>query len=281
MIAKDKPQLAMLVALMSEAKPLIDQFGLRPVQQGGMTLYRRAEQQYEISLLVTGIGRVPMATSVGWLAGVLGEARTAWLNVGTAGHAEMAVGEVVRIVHCDNVLSGRAHYVPLVVPWKGSIGSLVTADQATSDYPEASLVDMEGAAFFESCLRFAPAELVQSIKVVSDNRETDLTQINGETLTKLIGGATATIETFSTAMLDLCAKLPEVDVSPAELIESLSTSKISVTQRRQLGDLTRRLLNTGESLDDLIGTYAKNKNVSLILSDMRTRLESRAPVLNG
>ena len=81
----------LVVALKAEARPLIRYYGLHdrhpdtafPVYQGtGMTL------------IVSGPGKVAAASATAWLQDAVNrEQRSAWLNIGIAGHAAYAVGD--------------------------------------------------------------------------------------------------------------------------------------------------------------------------------------------
>jgi len=53
---------------------------------------------------------------------------------------------------------------------------------------------MEASGFFSTACRYADAELVQVLKVVSDNRETTARGLSAKQVRLLIGGALATLE---------------------------------------------------------------------------------------
>ena len=72
-----------VVALASEAKPLISHYGLTlQSHRRGFPLYAGTD----LRLVVTGIGRVRVAAGTAFLAGSNSDASGPWLNIGIAGH---------------------------------------------------------------------------------------------------------------------------------------------------------------------------------------------------
>lgn len=157
----------LVVALPAEAKPIVSRFELQRTQPDfGFPLYRRGH----MALIVTGPGKVNAAAGTAVL-GALGNcpSEAIWINLGIAGHAEQCVGEVLIADSIRDAGSGRAWHPRLPEDWRSPADGLLTLDQPDMDYRHAGLVDMEASGFFPTACRRSPVELVQVLKVVSDN----------------------------------------------------------------------------------------------------------------
>ena len=103
--------LNLMVALSCEAKPLIDFYGLKKRSSSGFSLFcREADHKYsfDINLVVSGIGSQNMLPACAWLAAKTELGSCVWLNIGTAGHANLSLGEIVRVVHSSDNLYDKA-----------------------------------------------------------------------------------------------------------------------------------------------------------------------------
>lgn len=257
-----------LVALSCEAKPLIKHFKLQRLQQyESFSVFSKDN----IRLLVSGIGQINTAMACGWLAAKeLNHSKFSdiWLNIGTAGHGSLDVGEcfVVNQVGTD---TGKAYYPPLVVDWKGHYSALQTVDQPSHQYHEGLAFDMEAYAFFLATQKFTSAELVQSFKVVSDNPENSIDQLNAKILTQLIEGRLADIEQYMDQLQQLAntfTEMPEHEIGN----QALQMFHFTQTQKHQLADQLRRweVLRANAGLSELNISSCRNaKQVLQLLSE--------------
>jgi len=194
----------LLVALPAEAKPIISRFGLARVQPDlGFPLYRRGR----IALVVTGPGKSAAAAGTDFLA-TLGDCPQAaiWVNVGVAGHAERKIGEVLLARSIRDADSGRIWRLILPQDRPCPAADLSTLDRPDLDYRHTGMVDMEASGFFPTACRYADPELVQVLKVVSDNRETIARGLSAKQVRLLIGGALDILEVLL-ASLDALAEV--------------------------------------------------------------------------
>lgn len=273
------PSLNILVALQAEAQPFIEKLKLKRQAHRGVNLYCADQGDFQTRLLVTGVGRMAMAAGVGWLAAFRPQAPHAWLNLGTAGHFDLPTGTAVRVVNSHEVGSDRSHFPPLVVPWRGHIGALLTRDVGTADYPSNAIVDMEGSAFFNTAVRFAPAELVQAIKVVSDNAQTDLSTLSGKLLTEYMRSALTPVLAFIDELMLVAAK-QEMAEDVAH-VQALSIQlRASVNQRLQLEELYQKQINLGAQAQSLTEDLRQATSCKALLQKWRQRLNNEAPDLN-
>jgi hypothetical protein len=289
------PMINLLVALHCEAQPFIEAFKLRKVTDSVLSHYSGQGQlggleSMEINLVETGIGQLNMATAVGWLGARTARRRIAWLNVGTAGHTNMVVGTAVRIARCASESQERVYYPPLVATWpvikqKGSaeitsrrqLGEVLTGNTVCTDYPPQALVDMEAYAFFRSATKFSPAELVQSIKVVSDNTTSDVSLLDAKKLTEIMSVASVDICGFADSLVALANRLPERAIANAHNLKHLN---FTVSQNLQFEDYYQKLINLGMSEAELKAKIMNSKNSKQLLAQMRSVLLNTAPALD-
>lgn len=196
-----------VVALDAEARPIIDFYQLKRLSTiASHVVY--SNNNHSIFLIVSGIGIAASQGAVGFLAGwqlavkeyasdtinrqdsALAFARaTLWINVGIAGHAEQAIGAIFRANKITDQYSllnedatnptsesgySSVHY-PINVLKAAAIPSLplISYPQPMLDYDAMkatqSMADMEAIGFAMAAKRYASMELVQAIKIISDN----------------------------------------------------------------------------------------------------------------
>jgi len=186
----------LVVALPAEAKPVIFRFGLARMQPDldfllSFPLYRRGR----IALVVTGPGKSAAAAGTDFLA-ILGNCpRTAiWVNFGVAGHAERQIGEVLLARSIMDAESGQTWRPILPRDRLCPADDLLTLDRPDLHYRHQGLLDMEVSGFFPTACRYTSTELVQVLKVVSDNRKTTARGLSAKQVRLLMGGALDTLE---------------------------------------------------------------------------------------
>lgn len=192
------PVITMIFALTCEARPWIDALKLKKSDARPFDLYTGDS----IEVVISGIGSESMATVVGWIAGRSPRPRV-WLNVGTAGHATRDLGELFLVHGCAASESGRAHYPPLVAAWTGSTDALLCVDHVSDQYPGGAAVDMESMPFFNAAMRFCNSELVQSMKVVSDNEQSGVEHLNSKRITELMQPHVDAVMRYAANLLSL------------------------------------------------------------------------------
>lgn len=235
----------LVVALAPEAAPLIQRFGLERVGDGPFAVYRAARRGAGsplLQLVVSGVGKFAAACAVGHLAAASGEVRQhAWLNVGLAGHSHLDVGDV-RLAHkITEVASGAVGYPVLAFAPPCAREELRTVDRPELEFAATGLYDMEGAGFFAAATRYSSAELVQCLKVVSDNpsspahRRPSASAVRG-----WIGSRLEAIEHLIRELGALAAEARAAIRPPADFEDIVARWRFSATQRVQLVDLLRR-----------------------------------------
>ncbi len=226
----------LVVALQSEARPLVGHFRLSGTDAPGpYRLYRNDR----ITLVVSGIGRIACAAATAYAFARAGEPRNQpWVNIGIAGHANIALGSA-RLAHrIVDRPTERAWYPSLVFEPPVATAEVVTVDRPELDLPGNALFDMEASAFFATASRFGAVELVQVLKVVSDNRESPVAKIDKALVSRLIEGH---LESVAAILDETEALALRLDRRSPDLTEWRRTARFSVSQSRRLAELLERL----------------------------------------
>ena len=269
-----------VTALNCEAKPLIDYYRLSKVNKKPFDFYTGQvnsvrKQSVEMNLIVGGIGQLNTAMACGWLAAQSGLDRTIWLNVGIAGHKDNEVGRILRVCNVNDPITGFNHYPALTAKWNDDVSALMTSALPLSEYPEATLVDMEATAFFTAAGSCASSELVQSLKVVSDNQEESLERLNASLISQLIAAQIEKIVGFINEMVKLFP-IQSTFHESSKLIEHLHCT---VSQRQQFIELTEKLQSL-KAFSKLFQDEIKQADsMKLVLQKLKQELTSIKPSL--
>lgn len=196
-------------ALPCEAKPLIAHFSLKKEMAfQEFSLYRNAEY----CLTVTGLGKTAMAAGTAYTLALMGKAQNPVLiNIGVAGHKKYPLGEFFiaeKIIDGD---SGRNYYPQLVYEIPCRTESICTVSKPHNQYEQEHLYDMEASAFYETAARFTTGELIQSLKVISDNASSPSDTIRAKQVSRWIDESLETLEKLITEMTGLQRQIETVE----------------------------------------------------------------------
>ncbi|VAW83961.1 hypothetical protein MNBD_GAMMA16-1781 [hydrothermal vent metagenome] len=170
-------------ALQCEAKPIVEKYKLSLIPDKPFRIF----QGKEMRVLVSGIGKIATATAMAYLYALDGEQKNAtWLNMGVAGHQSLESGSLFNINKVTEDTTGVNWYPARFPSLAMSSHHVLTVETASEDYPSDALYDMEASAFMLTALRFSPVDLVQLLKIVSDNLENPAMTINKVFVEKLI-----------------------------------------------------------------------------------------------
>ena len=257
-------------ALPCEAKPLIDHFRLKKdLGVDAFAVFTGAG----ICLTVTGIGKSAMAAGVAY-----SQARYApnqppvLLNIGIAGHRDHPLGELFLAHKITDAGRDKAYYPPLVFKPPCRTESLETYAKAQLAYHHASLCDMEASAFYETAIRFTTGEVVQTLKVISDNAAHPATHITPATASAQIAAHIGIISPFITQLQGLAQTLalPE----PEGLKEILARHHFTSNTQQQLSDKLRRWqLITGQPI--AVPSIPELKDAKALLRWLDERLQEQ------
>ncbi len=272
------PLVNWVVALRPEADFLIARLGMKPVSgTKGFSLYRSACGSHQ--LVLSGVGKANAAAAVGWLAGRTGSASpSAWLNFGIAGQGDAAPGTAFRAGRITDAATGRSWYPPVVWPRREdrfATAELLTIDMPSSSYPATGeMIDMEGAGFIAAARRFVGGELIQLVKVISDNRHEGFAGLDGKKVREMCAATGETLVTWSGQIAELVREERQ-RVAPAPGVESvLERYRFSATESHRFAAMARRAVVLGlfPSVDDWVEGAAGWTDGKTILSALESLL---------
>ena len=161
-IISESVLVTLVVALPAEAGPLKNFFQLKPLRATNNVF----QSDQGIRLLVTGVGRKNLNHSFARFARTefakeSQQVSPAWLNIGIAGHRELAVGEMMVANKLSCAVSAQPSF-PTPVLSANHYGEVLTVDEPELTYPQNAAYDMEAHAFWDMALNFGMLDLIRN-----------------------------------------------------------------------------------------------------------------------
>ena len=175
--------IAIVCALHSEARPLIDQLALKRVEGVREFPLFIADSH---ALVVSGVGKIKSAVATTRLISYLQDqhklvpCECVATNIGIAGAARSTrlLGELALAAQVTDDAAGRSFYSDLLLRSKIPLADVSTFDEPVlrrrlplAEIRALDLVDMEASAFFEAAQRFLNPSQIYCFKIVSDYLE--------------------------------------------------------------------------------------------------------------
>ncbi len=178
------PAARLVVALPAEARPIIRHYGLGRI--AGETPYPLYARQ-QLMLVLSGVGAAASEGATRWLwAQQPSQANPSpWINVGIAGHAQRQLGEAVLAASIEDADKSERWQIDLPPQIPCPSGHLITCSRPQHLYPEDALYDMESAGFLRA-LAALEGTTPYCLKIISDNRQHTIRQINGKRVAQLV-----------------------------------------------------------------------------------------------
>ncbi len=271
MTVKSSIKVFIFTALPCEAKPLVNRFKLK--KQAEIQAFAVYSND-EICLSVTGLGKTAMAAGVAFSQAVINHVeKPIMLNVGVAGHKDHEIGDVFAVEKITDSDNGRHYYPPLVANLPCKTESIITSSVPQLEYRQNGLYDMEAAAFYEIASRFTTCELVQCIKVISDNQQSPADDLTPKQVTELIQNQLGVIEQLINCYKELAGTLIDMDLPLFE--EFRQNYHFTVTEQNQLKALLARwaVLSDQQGLSFDNQTFNKGREVLIWLEQQINQLE--------
>ena len=237
--------LNIVVALPSEAGPLVGRWSLKPAASSSSYPLYEAEDK---RLIVSGSGRDAAALATAFLAGHSGPGGAdGWLNVGIAGAAGYPLGTPI-LAH--KVVDGSTHetYYPAITFRPPCVTAAVqTVDQVERQYAGSDAYEMEAGGFCLAASRFASVEQVQVFKIISDGPESPPEQLSKNLIRDLVAEVIPQVEEVINELDQVEELVDRQRSDPAHLDRFLSRWHFTASQQQQL----RRLLRSLETFGDI------------------------------
>jgi len=259
-------------ALSAEARPLIDAHRLKQIESKPFAVYQR-ENDF---LVVSGIGKLACAAAIAYVYGKYAHPNDVWINVGVCGAKGYETGKTLLVNKLIDVATSKTFYPPL--PPLSNLESeiLYCVDTPELAYNHPGLYDMEASAFYFTANRFSTAELVQSIKTVSDTDNSGIGHVDKAYVIKCVDALLQPLQSMKAHLLELAESLPSDELVLPIYHELCKRFHFSATQQRQLLPLLNRMfvLQGPEiNLDEM----AKIKSSAEVLSQLTQRVENIVP----
>jgi adenosylhomocysteine nucleosidase len=258
-----------LVALQPEARPLIEKFKLK--KRNGTHPFSVFENETH-RLVISGIGRIQAAAATGFLLGQQDGRPKAIINLGIAGHGSLDLGTAFlanRIFHSQEK---GIYYPPAVLESKISKSGLQTMDAPEKDYPEPIGYDMEAHAFCSIAYQSITRELVQVIKVVSDNPSAPLADFNPKFATDLLFANLSHIEEISEQLERLEREISMDPLILGMLAEIRAKLHCTATQVHQLERILQQAHALGMAQDEIRYLLKSSTHTKNLLSSLAEKL---------
>jgi len=230
------PEIFIYTALPCEAKPLIARLRLkRLVQIKPFAVYCNET----LCLTVTGVGKTAMAAGVAYSRALFAGMDTLiMINIGVAGHKTEPVGTAFIAHKIADAETGRKFYPVLAYSPPCLSATVVTASKPQLDYAHDYLCDMEASAFYETASRFATGELIQCLKIVSDNQSAPAEGLDARQVTELIDCNITQLMLVIDELTRLAAHI--APLSPACFDRLCQHYRFTASERMQLKNLLTR-----------------------------------------
>lgn len=233
-------RLNLIVAHTLEALPLVSMLSMHQTSNAP-AIY---ENESGVRLLVCGQGQQCAADAVHRLLDANDESDCAWLNIGIAGHQSMDIGSCIVANKIVQRCSGTKLY-PVPFHHELAVSELHTVDQPELNYPDDVAYDMEAAGFFEAASQASTLELVQCVKIVSDNADSSVENISKQFVRELFETNLSAISNFIKSMEDIYQLHQQSLFVPESLKETFNRIHVTATQKVQLLRLSQRVIAFG------------------------------------
>lgn len=253
------PQIFIYTALPCEAKPLVEHFALKKdTSIGPFAVYFNQT----LCLTVTGIGKNAMSAGAAYSQALFGFSDySVLINIGIAGHKTHDLGSLFLIDKITDFDTGKSYYPPLVFTPTCPTTGIQTASKPQLAYDQSCLCDMEASAFYETAMRFSSAELIQCLKIVSDNKLAPAENIQPKQVTQFIATHVASIETLLGTLSQLSKLVAEP--KPRQYEQLIKRYRFTISEQGQLKSLLSRweVLTGQQSLELDEAQLHKGKDV--------------------
>ena len=259
-----------IVALQPEARPLIDRYKL--VKRNDTTSFPIFENENH-RLIISGMGRINAAAATGFLLSQIEHDSEAILNLGIAGHGELPINTPFianRVFHLEEK---NVHYPPPVIDCSIARSALQTCNDSEKAYAQQIGYDMEAHSICSVAYKSITRELVQIIKVVSDNPSRPLNSFEPRIATDLIAAQLSLIVEIA-EHLDSLAQSISKDPKIFSLIKKIKIRHhFSATQTHQLEKIIHQAHILGLEHSKIIKISNSSTTARNLFHDLNQKIE--------
>ncbi|MDA7823762.1 hypothetical protein N9A58_09265 [Opitutales bacterium] len=261
----------LVVALQKEANPIIQAYGLDKEQGCPLPFYFKENRR----LIISGIGRARVSAATAYLMGRFPEKNQPWLNLGIAGHGSLNTGQMFVAGRIIETGSSQCFYPPQIITSEVPVSELTTCGKPQKKYQPNMGYDMEAHAFYQTACLVSTRELVQVLKVVSDNPKQPISQFKPEQASKWIEAKLPEIDHWITELTEAALSIkpnPEINKLLSRITQR---GGFSTTRSLQLGSLLRQADALGEDLGALEGMLTDVGSPKQMLAEIEQILSNK------
>ena len=257
-------------ALQAEAQPLIEHYQLEKKQCSANIFYF---QRGVITCLTTGVGEKNVRKRLGAFLNETVCRNTILMNMGIAGGNRDAteIGKMYSINKITDEKNGKVWLPDALLKTGLPEMPLSSVSKGVTDGGNqyAGLVDMEGAAIFETAVQFIPVHCLVFLKIVSDHMDEILD--SPEQVVSLINKRLPEIDRLISLMQNSgLVKTPLLNDQHEQLLNGLKKSlKLTATQTYQLKDKAEGFIAVQ---DDDIAFLSQYLKVEIKTKQERTKV---------
>ena len=189
---------------------------------------------------------------------------TAWLNVGIAGHKSLPLGTAILAHKITDSLNNKSWYPQMIFTPECLTASISTADKPVVEYPQNDVVDMEASGFYSAAESYSTREMIHCIKIISDNSQSHINNINTVMVDELISRNLSVIKELVEKLQCLSREMEARASDYPFYKECLSRWCFTVTQTHQLKSLLWKwslLQPRNDVMDVLLSNCQNSRNV--------------------
>lgn len=222
-----------VVAYKAEALPLIEFYSLKKIRHHGSLIYQNDHH----SLIISGPGKDNVTSAIKNLLKLNGSQNQAWLNLGIAGHESLAKGGIFIAAKIQDESNEEIFYPPQIYSHSISTSCLITLDTPSSDYRDGMGFDMEAYAFYKTVSNYSIREIIQVIKIVSDNPSHSLESFTAKEVPGLIAAHIDKVDEL-VKQIEEASEIIKTDNDIKEASDKFQKlHHFSVTRTHQLNEL--------------------------------------------
>ena len=259
-----------IVALHPEARPIIERYGL---EKRLSSIHFSFFENEKHRLIISGIGRINAAAATGYLLSQIDESPQSIINLGIAGHGNLNIGTPFianRVIYPEEKV---VHYPTPILDQDIERSALQTCNTPEKAYPQPIGYDMEAHTICSVAYKAVSRELVQIIKIVSDNPSNNLDTFDPKTATDLISIHLPLIDEIVESMNDIIQSI-SLDPILLKLVNKIQSSHhFTVTQSHQLRKVIQQAHVLGlnnSKITDLVSSCANAKD---LIAALKKKLE--------
>ena len=262
-----------VIATYIEALPIIKYYKLKQINKiSPFNIF--VNKNSDISLIISGIGKVASSSAVSFLYCLFKQKKDSiWINLGIAGYGKAKIGEIFLINKISDHITKKNYYPSIV--FENEIPTLGCQTYEIPNFNYTSkLHDMELTGFFETATKFSSNELVQSLKVVSDNKENKINKNDKKFISNLISKKINTIDLLTRKLKEISYSNDKDDINPKVINDFTYLTKSFHFSEYQKIELKKNLKKwyVLYKEDSAINYTKYMKNASIILKKIKERL---------